>query len=624
MRSLLWLLLLTMMSRVAFCQVRVPTEIRSDQGTQAAAAEPKRASPSVASEEVSKKSTTEQIDASKAVSSPEPHPRLEGNAIYERLLRGTVFICCDLNEDWSSMSFGTGWVLSKERRIVVTNHHVVSGDDGVLPERIVYVHFPILQNGELLTDKWAYAKEHKGIRATIIDTDPSRDLALLVLDEIPDEAEALPLSEMPAHPGDRVHQLGNPGASDAMWVYTSGSVRQVYRAKTILSNGQECEYQRVETQSPTNPGDSGGPVVNDACEIVAIHHATSRAGQLMTYFVDARELKSFLKEAEPWFDPQTAEQFNDRGVHYYEQGRYDKSLEDFSRSLELDPMLADAASNRGWALVQKDDPQTALADFDEAIRINAADSVYWQGRGLAQKALGHHSEAVKDFTQAIRLMPQSAELYNDRADAHYEAKDFALAIRDYSQAIKLAPTVSDYFNSRALCHSALEDYQAAIEDYTAAINLSENAVYLYNRGMAHHSNKDYQAAALDFFQSTRLDPEFAKTHLEHFDRKVVRIRNNTSETIKVSLKYRTKTDKDRFQWYPDGPGEETWATWTFAPGEESFLEHEGFKINADRLRLVAFNEDKSHAWDQFRDQDYVICEEGYDAFVMSVFVITID
>jgi tetratricopeptide (TPR) repeat protein/S1-C subfamily serine protease len=614
---------LVLMSSVAICHAQVSSDVNTASEQRSASTVAKRAEARVGSTEISKPSVTEQMQAPAPSNATEPHPRLEGNDIYEKLLRGTVFIACDINEDWSSMSFGTGWLLDKERRIIVTNHHVVARGEEVMPERIVHVYFPVIQDGELLTDRWKYAKELQGIPATIIDTDPSRDLAFLVLDTVPDEAEVLQLSDTPTHPGDRVHELGNPGASDAMWVYTSGTVRQVYRTKTTLTNGQVCEYLRVETQSPTNPGDSGGPVVNDAGEIVAINHASSQSGNLMTYFVDARELKTFYSEAQPWFNPQTAEEYNNRGVHYYDRGRYDKALQDFSQALKLDPMLADAVSNRGWALVQKDDALTALADFDEAIRMNPRDSVYWEGRGLAHASLGKHESSVKDFTEAIRLTPENADLYNNRADARYAAGEFALAIKDYSQAIQLAPVVSDYYNSRGICHAAEGNYPAAIADYTRAIELTMNAVYLYNRGMAHHNNKEYQDAAFDFFQTRQADPEFSKANLQHFTQKVIRIRNTTSETVKVSVKYHTETDKGNLKWYPDAPDKGSWATYTFAPGEESFIQHEEFKVNADRLRLLITNEDGSHVWDTYRDQDYVVCDEGYDAFVMEVHVIDI-
>ena len=61
------------------------------------------------------------------------------------------------------------------------------------------------------------------------------------------------------NPGERVHSIGNPVASTAMWIYTSGTVRQVLSAKTSLGKKQKLDAKVIETQSPIKPGDSGGP-----------------------------------------------------------------------------------------------------------------------------------------------------------------------------------------------------------------------------------------------------------------------------------------------------------------------------------------------------------------------------
>jgi S1-C subfamily serine protease len=238
---------LLMMFSVAICHAQVSSEVNTASEQRSASTVAKRAEVRVGSTEVSKQSVTEQDVNSAASNAPEPHPRLEGNAIYEKLLRGTVFIACDVNEDWSSMSFGTGWLLNKERRIIVTNHHVVARGGEVMPERIVHVYFPATRNGELLTDRWKYATELKSIKATIIDTDASRDLALLVLDTIPDDVEVLQVSDTPTHPGDRVHELGNPGP-----VMRCGSIHPVLCDRSIAQrqhfrtgrSASTCELKR--------------------------------------------------------------------------------------------------------------------------------------------------------------------------------------------------------------------------------------------------------------------------------------------------------------------------------------------------------------------------------------------
>src|SRR5207249_11462107 len=98
-------------------------------------------------------------------------------------------------------------------------------------------------------------------------------------------------------PGQRVHSIGNPGSSDGLWLYTSGTVRQVYHKKWQSRGSQRIysfEAEVVETQSPTNPGDSGGPLVNDQGDLVAVTQGTASGAQLLSLFIDLSEVRTFL------------------------------------------------------------------------------------------------------------------------------------------------------------------------------------------------------------------------------------------------------------------------------------------------------------------------------------------
>jgi hypothetical protein len=82
-----------------------------------------------------------------------------------------------------------------------------------------------------------------------------------------------------------------------LWVYTSGTVRTVYQ-KQFRTGAGEHNFKVVETQSPINSGDSGGPVVNSNGELVAIAQAIAPNARLVSYCVDISEVKTFL--ASPW------------------------------------------------------------------------------------------------------------------------------------------------------------------------------------------------------------------------------------------------------------------------------------------------------------------------------------
>ena len=130
-------------------------------------------------------------------------------------------------------AIGTGSVVDGNERLILTNFHVVANTAQLV------VFFPIYENGKLVSEKERYlgglkkgSKALEGaIPADLLATDTQRDLALIRVSKVPPGTEALPLAKGSVNIGQTVHSVGNPGASGALWVYTQGAVRSVYRKK---------------------------------------------------------------------------------------------------------------------------------------------------------------------------------------------------------------------------------------------------------------------------------------------------------------------------------------------------------------------------------------------------------
>jgi S1-C subfamily serine protease len=235
-----------------------------------------------------------------ALSGPAVRAQTEsGVKVYERTLKGTVWVISPL-EGGKRMATGTGSVIDHARRLVLTNYHVVADREQV------YAVFPVFQKGDVIAEREFYTKllgNKKGLIAgKILTRDSKRDLALIQLEVLPPGVQQLPLARESAKPGQRIHSIGNPGASGALWVYTPGEVRQVYRKKfqSMDRSGQspfEVDARIVETSSPVNAGDSGGPVVNERGELVAVTqgHSADAQARLVSYFIDVSEVKELLK-----------------------------------------------------------------------------------------------------------------------------------------------------------------------------------------------------------------------------------------------------------------------------------------------------------------------------------------
>jgi len=224
-----------------------------------------------------------------------------GKKVYHR---GRKSVVCVLPLKGSkAVGVGSGSVVDVKRKWVLTNYHVVADTDKTV------ILFPAFQRNkagklEVVAEKDFYYKRvnERGIVGKVIDKRADCDLAIIELASLPEGALALPLARDNVSPGDRVHSVGNPGASDALWIYTSGTVRQVYKKKYRSGGGDgkptlEIEARVVETQSPTNRGDSGGPLVNDRAELVAVTQGGHFSGdtRLVSYFIEVGEVQRLSK-----------------------------------------------------------------------------------------------------------------------------------------------------------------------------------------------------------------------------------------------------------------------------------------------------------------------------------------
>jgi hypothetical protein len=214
-----------------------------------------------------------------------------GAQAYQRVLQSIVWVHSPRGEGREAT--GTGTLVDKARRLVLTNYHVVSDDNRAV------VMFPAYRDGRLIAERDYYRDNFRrlGIRGTVVARDRRHDLSLIQLDHVPDGVKALPVATKDVEPGQTVHSVGNPGKSGALWVYTPGRVRQVYMKKWQAKAGNETlsfEARVIETDSPTNPGDSGGPLVNDKAELVGVTQGGAFDARGLSYFIDLAEVRAFL------------------------------------------------------------------------------------------------------------------------------------------------------------------------------------------------------------------------------------------------------------------------------------------------------------------------------------------
>jgi S1-C subfamily serine protease len=221
-----------------------------------------------------------------------------GGNVYKKAIKSVTWIVAPRDEGFGQ---GSGSLIDRNDRIVITNYHVVRDAE------TVFVMFPIYENGAIVTDRPKYdaiMRSGSGIKAKVLAREPKKDLAIIKLDKIPSDATGIRLAKEPIGTGDRIHCIGNAGVSGGLWSYTPGDVKNFFTQKartTSRSNprdGFNVEFRAIESTALVNEGDSGGPVLNGAGELVGVTQGY-RGGEEargVSYAIDLSEIKGFLKE----------------------------------------------------------------------------------------------------------------------------------------------------------------------------------------------------------------------------------------------------------------------------------------------------------------------------------------
>ena len=162
---------------------------------------------------------------------------------------------------------GSGFIVSEDGRIV-TNRHVIEGAGSLRVQ---------LATGEIYDNVY------------FISDDERRDLAILRIPET--GLPALPIGDdRQTAVGDRVYVMGNPMGLEG--TFSDGLIAAMRTIDGVAM---------LQITAPISTGSSGGPVLNEAGEVIGVATLTMEEGQNLNLAVPARYAKGLMAMNE---DPQ--------------------------------------------------------------------------------------------------------------------------------------------------------------------------------------------------------------------------------------------------------------------------------------------------------------------------------
>jgi len=199
--------------------------------------------------------------------------------LYEQLkesvvvIRGVIVQYDFFRRPYYTQVQGSGFVYSfTGQTVIITNYHVVNNAINVT---VTFV------NGN-------------GCAATVLGSDPYADLAVLSTDAPQSEYKPLEIvGSSTLEVGDPVIAVGNPyGLAGSM---TTGIVSALGRTITEEMTGEYPIANVIQTTTPLNPGNSGGPLLNYQGQVVGITTAIVEDSQGVGFAIPSNTI---LREIE--------------------------------------------------------------------------------------------------------------------------------------------------------------------------------------------------------------------------------------------------------------------------------------------------------------------------------------
>lgn len=364
-----------------------------------------------------------------------------GQKVYQRLLKSVALILAPMQVgNQVGLSMGSGTLIDPTNRLVLTNYHVVGKSE------TTNVFFATFKDGKMETNPNYFldlARKNQGIQGKPVWKDNRHDLALVQLEKLPDNVQALPLASSQPTVTQHVYSVGHPGASGGLWVYTEGKVRQLIRKKKWIAGDPsiglilDIEADVVLTDSATNHGDSGGPLVNSRGEMVAVVQGGARDANSLSFFIDVGEVRGMLDT----YSKQTsvkvalAESSGLGGGESADLPALIKLLthKDANTRATAAQQIGDAGPGAKVALSEL---MKALADKEQLVRRMAMDSLNRIG-APDRSDLPMLTKGLKDPSQDVRIYAASAIGWMS-ADARSAVGELIEALKDSDIVVRQA------------------------------------------------------------------------------------------------------------------------------------------------------------------------------------------
>ncbi len=429
---------------------------------------------------------------------------------------------------------GSGVIVGKQGStyVVLTAEHVVPKPD----------EYTILTPDGQTYPLKAQPVKLEGVDLAVLQFSSPKSYQVATLANYYISPEARPLAFVSGFPGTGETVTRQLGIGT---VFPSSSNLFAAQSAYSMASGRELVYT-----SFSQPGMSGGPVLDQQGRVIGIHNASETkldsdevSGEVFPVYLGRSlgvPINTFLgRTAQVKIDPKlltveatlppslsaaalqsvlesdvlekpsataTAFDWLKYGNRLWRLGRFKDAEIALDRAIQLKPNFYQAFYVKGLALSGQDKPADAIAAFDKTLSLEPRFYEALRMKAQMLEQLKRYPEALTTIEKAIQLESKDPLFYSLKGDLLFNLKQYDKAIAAYTQSLALKSAYYTYMQ-RGRSRFSGGDYQGAYADYDKAISQQPNDYFSYmSRGLMNSVQGKSQASLADFNQALQFMP----------------------------------------------------------------------------------------------------------------------
>jgi len=241
-------------------------------------------------------------------------------------------------------------------------------------------------------------------------------------------------------------------------------------------------------------------------DVAPLHSMLGLAFQSQGRFDKAVE--QYQKTLQLW--PESIVAYNNLGIVLKSQNKLDEAISSFRQAVKIKPDYAEAHNNLGNALLSQNKLDEAIDHFRQAINKNRDFTEAYNNLGNALFSQGRYNEAIEYYRKALEVNPHFAKAHYNLGNVFASLGRFDDAISHYRQALKLNPDYVDAHSNIGIALKSTGRFDEAIDHYRQALKLKPDSAQVYNNlGNLLLAEGKFDEAVSQFRQALQLNPHLA-------------------------------------------------------------------------------------------------------------------